>query len=319
MTHDIEIDSQSFARAMAKHNVQYRIVPITRVGDVYNEVMETIGNRIDNPDFARYLTPIHRYKDMNNFPGMKSVIVASKYNPCHTVSFTLKGQVKNVFVPPGYVHFYTKQSDLQGIISYELAELGFSCERIILPVKLLAVRSGLAKYGRNNISYTPESGSFHFLASFISDLPPETDVWNELELLSECSGCSICSESCPTAVIRDDRFLVHCENCITLFNRNPGIFPDWFKPELLNSLVGCIKCQLACPANQRVKGEIIAMEGFTWQETDTLLSNSDFNQLPAELQEKFTQFGFPELHPIILRNIKALLMSEPEIPVKRDS
>jgi hypothetical protein len=88
---------------------------------------------------------------------------------------------------------------------------------------------------------------------------------------------------------------------------------------LLNSLVGFIKCQLACPANQHVRGEIIAMEGFNGQETAIQLENSDFNQLPAELKEKFTQFGFPELHPVILRNINALLMSEPEIPVTRDS
>jgi len=38
----------------------------------------------------------------------------------------------------------------------------------IVPIDRLAVRGGLATYGRNNVTYVPGMGSFHRLSAFYS-------------------------------------------------------------------------------------------------------------------------------------------------------
>jgi epoxyqueuosine reductase len=300
---------QFFAAQMAEDGIKYRIVTLDRIEELFIQFRHTMEDVVTDSGFTQYISYIHNYRIMDKFPWAQSVLVASRYNPCHTVDFHYRGQTIPVILPPGYVHFYTKQAILQKDITANLSPLGYKCERIILPVKLLAVHSGLAKYGRNNISYIPGWGSHHFLGSFVTDMPAETDVWQDLELLSECDSCSACLKHCPTGAIANDRFLVHCEKCLTLFNRNPGDFPEWINPAWINSLVGCIHCQDICPANSTVKDDLVSLQGFDEAETEILLATDKFELLPESLKTRFDQFGFPELHHIILRNLKALFHS----------
>ena len=299
---------QTFAANLAEHGIRYRIVPVNRIAELFTHFRHTMEDEVTDSGFSRYISYIHNYKILDKFPWAQSIIVASKYNPCHTVNFQYRGQTIPVLLPPGYVHFYTKQGILQRTITDALSPLGYKCERIILPVKLLAARSGLAKYGRNNISYIQEWGSHHFLGSFITDIPAETDFWRKPELLPECDSCSACKDSCPTGAIGNDRFLIHGEKCLTYFNRNPGNFPQWLKPEWHNSLVGCIRCQELCPANDPVKDDIQVLQEFNETETEILLCTDTFEQLPESLQARFDEFGFPELHGFLLRNLRALLL-----------
>jgi epoxyqueuosine reductase len=300
---------QTFAAKMAENGIQYRIMPIGRLEELKDLISHTLEDDITDSDFAEYVSYAYNFQVPEKFPEMQSVIVASKYNPCHTVSFPYNGKAVPVLLPPGYVQFRNKQFNLQKTIAEILSPLEYKCERIILPVKLLAARSGLAKYGRNNISYVPGWGSHHFLGSFITNVPIETDTWQEPEILSECESCSACIENCPTGAIGNDRFLIHGEKCLTFFNRNPGIFPEWLHPEWHNALVGCIRCQDICPANREVSDRAVTLPGFDEAETEILLKTDDFNLLPETLQARFDQFGFPELHGFILRNLRTIIYS----------
>jgi len=47
--------------------------------------------------------------------------------------------------------------------------------KAIFPFKTLATRTGLAKYGKNNITYTECGGSYHRLTAFYTDMDLETD------------------------------------------------------------------------------------------------------------------------------------------------
>lgn len=122
-----------------------------------------------------------------------------------------------------------------------------------------------------------------------------------------CKNCNLCRINCPTGAIVKDRFLIHGEKCITLYNENPGEFPEWIDSKWHNAVVGCMKCQSVCPCNAADYENVPLLETFTVSETETMLNETDFERLPEELKEKFAQFGFPEIHPLLLRNIKALL------------
>ena len=122
-----------------------------------------------------------------------------------------------------------------------------------MPEKLLAVRSGLARYGKNNITYVPGMGSLHRLAVFVSDLPCVEDNWGEVKTLKTCDGCTACMDACPTGAIVSDRFLIHAERCITFHNERIEEFPEWLDSSWHNCLVGCLRCQWVCPENRDVR------------------------------------------------------------------
>ena len=45
---------------------------------------------------------------------------------------------------------------------------------------------------------------------------------------------------CPTKAIRQDRFLISAEQCLTFFNEKPDDFPEWVNPVWHNCLIGCM-------------------------------------------------------------------------------
>lgn len=100
-----------------------------------------------------------------------------------------------------------------------------------LPLKRLAVQSGLADYGRNNIACVDGMGSWIRLAAFLTTIPCEADDWREQPTMAAaCQNCDICIVNCPAKAISRDRFLLHREKC-----KGGG---------------GCTVCQQCCPMNE---------------------------------------------------------------------
>ncbi|HAA85103.1 MAG TPA: hypothetical protein DCE14_01985 [Kosmotogaceae bacterium] len=126
---------------------------------------------------------------------------------------------------------------------------GFSVGRAALPEKLLAARTGLAGYGRNNITYVPKAGSYHRLVALYTDMPCEDYEWQSPSRLDECKNCSACIRSCPTGCIVEERFLINASRCLTYFNESRRPFPSWVNSKWHNAIIGCLKCQMICPAN----------------------------------------------------------------------
>ena len=101
----------------------------------------------------------------------KSLFILAFPAPQVRYTFEFDDHLHQVTLPPTY-HHYRRNNDLAGSALAKLIQpLGYQIWKTCLPLKTLAVRSGLAKYGRNNISYVPGLGSFHQLAAFFSDLP----------------------------------------------------------------------------------------------------------------------------------------------------
>jgi epoxyqueuosine reductase len=179
--------------------------------------------------------------------------------------------------------------------------------RATLPQKLLAVRSGLAMYGRNNITYVPGHGSFHRLTSFFTDYESPVDFWQEKKALPLCSKCTACMRACPTGTIVKDRFLIRVDRCLTYLNekKSKHAFPKFVDPSAHNALIGCVRCQRACPYNKDVKDRYEDRGEFSEDEVAYLLKGVFNGPKAARMEKKLKKIGL-DLN-VFPRNLKALL------------
>jgi epoxyqueuosine reductase len=239
------------------------------------------------------------------FPDAKSLIILSMPQPMVQVTVVRGETTYPVIIPPTYET--AADDDVQERIGSRLRSLGYWLEKVRLPEKLLAVRSGLAAYGRNNITYVPGMGSFYRPLAFVSDLPCHEDPWREAEVLERCEDCQACATACPSRAIGSERFLLHAERCITFQNERPAPFPDWVKATWHNCLVGCMICQKVCPANRKMKAWIQAGETFDDGETGLILNGVPAKQLPTRLIDKLNRLGMMSYYHVLARNLGVLM------------
>ncbi len=232
---------------------------------------------LDNRFFRTYLVGLVGPAS-NPEPNWRSIILLSCPRPAHRLTFERESEPFSCFIPPTYVEY----RKLGGMLLRDLRVFmgrEFPMTAILrAPLKRLAMRSGLAAYGRNNITYSGEYGSYHQLVGFISEAELEpfcADGPAESPQLTACVRCSACVWRCPTGAIDRKRFLIHAEKCFTLFSENPGRLPpirDKLSKEML-CLAGCLACQTVCPANRgKLKIEVSPVS-FTAAETRYLLND----------------------------------------------
>ncbi len=78
------------------------------------------------------------------------MVLVSVPQPQQRLTFHFRGRPRRVIIPPTY----SEDSDEQvaGVLRDVLGPPGLRFRSVSLPKKLLAVRSRLARYGKNNIS-----------------------------------------------------------------------------------------------------------------------------------------------------------------------
>ena len=138
---------------------------------------------------------------------------------------TWRSEPLPVTVPPTYLFNRETGTKIGELLARLLEPTGYHLATAILPEKLLAGSSGLAAYGKNNVTYVPGMGSFHRPTAFYTDLPCSDDPWRAPAMMDRCQKCTACLHACPSGAIVPDRFLVHAEWCITFHNEKPGRVP----------------------------------------------------------------------------------------------
>jgi epoxyqueuosine reductase len=238
---------------------------------------------LDEELYQEYLTGFEF-----NLPEAKSLIVVAFPHPQTRITFTWEGKPVPTIVPPTYLHGREIDRQVEELLAEALAPEGYRMALAKLPKKLLAVRSGMARYGRNNVSYVPGLGSFYRLVVLWSDLPCAEDDWREPRMLEKCETCTACLRKCPTGAITSERFLLHAERCLTFHNEKPGDVPfaEWIDPSAHNALVGCMHCQRVCPENKGFQDWIKEGEKFSEEETTQLVEGVPTDQLPSATAEK---------------------------------
>ena len=300
---------KEFLSRLEEQGYRGRIVSIDHIDELREGIEGRYRQGLFDEEFYRNWLTRFVFEAPDSLPEAKSLIVVAVPQPQYRLVFTWKGEPRPFLIPPTYVGYNDTKQKVERLLAEAVKAQGYGVERAKLPEKLLAVRSGLAAYGRNNISYVPGMGSFQEPVAFFSDLPCEDDTWQEARMMDACEDCSACLCSCPTGAIASDRLLLHAERCLRFHNEEPGdvAFPDWMDPSWHNCLVGCMLCQKACPQNKEFVNWVEDGPQFSEEETALVLQGVALDHLPADTSAKWKHLGLDEDYDIYPRNLRALI------------
>ncbi|MCG8484459.1 MAG: hypothetical protein MJA31_14195, partial [Clostridia bacterium] len=268
---------------------KFRIISIERLKDLKNDI-EEFKNNEDLNGFQKYITNnIYQFKLPATDFDIHSIIIIASPTPSYAkVIFSWKGEkIPSISLARSYIGKKNAPTATKQYLTKFLKPLGYhikSAKR--LPLKRLAVRSGLAKYGRNNICYVDGMGSFLTLVAYLTDIPCVDDNWSEIRQMDNCSDCTVCLKNCPTGAITKDSFLINNQRCLSYFNEAPGDFPEWLPKSVHHCLYDCLMCQNICPKNKDYIDNVIGPIEFDEAETDLLLSEKAIKEFPNILKKK---------------------------------
>ena len=209
---------------LGERGFRARIVSVSHLHQLQQEI-ESVHNRalLDIQFYQERLTRFN-FQTPKDLPNAQSLIVVAAPRPQTRAIFNWNKQRYPLILPPTYTAYDDTTKQVQNLLAKILGENGYKSTGTALPLKLLAARSGLARYGRNNICYTSGLGSFFQLVAAYSDIPCKVDSWQEATMMKNCEECELCRRVCPTGAIPTDRFLLHAERCITITTRKKETF-----------------------------------------------------------------------------------------------
>ncbi len=292
---------------------KYKTMSVDHLNDLQKDIdkIKSSGKISKHPVFKSYIKD-KKFKIPENFPEARFLVIMAVFTKLMKVDFHLNGTTYETMIPPQYYDDGISINDLIKTIQQQIIkEPGYRVEKASqIHLKLLAARSGLGNYGRNNIIFVDGMGSFITLYAFFTDFQFDKDNWQEIKMLEECEKCRNCLGICPTSCITMDNFVIDVTKCITLYNEIDGKFPRWIRPSWHNALMGCMKCQIPCPANEKVPDYAGRLEDVTEEETLKILQGESNDELINSLTKKlkgFTPATSIEYFPIFTRNLNVLI------------
>jgi len=295
---------------------KYRTISVEHLGELQEDIdkLRREGKLSDNEVYRSYIDT-KKFEIPENFPNAKSIIILAIFSKLALVNFHLDGKGHEIMIPPNYYDDGTTFEDFENLILNDIIkEPGYKVEFTgKLHVKLLAARSGLGKYGRNNICYVDEWGSMINLFAFFTDYQFEEDNWTDIKMMDQCKNCSICINNCPTNAIpspSDKTFVINAGKCISVYNEIKGIIPDWIPSNAHNALIGCMRCQKSCPSNREIIGLTENLHDITKEETKMLLEgiyNDNLAELLSKKLKMFSPSDAERVLPVIKRNLGFLI------------
>jgi epoxyqueuosine reductase len=281
------------------------ICSIGRLDDLRRDLETPLKNGLIGNEFFRERLSFFKLSPQDYREGLKSIIVAAAPQSQQQAVFWYRGQPHRYPVPPTYSDRTDKI--IEKIITDTIGPPGFSLFPALIPKKIAAVRTGLAKYGRNNITYCRGMGSYFRLAAYLTDLPGDDNPWHEFELMPPCAGCEACLRSCPTGAIRADRISLQADRCLTYLNEKIEEFPVWVQKKWHHCLIGCLRCQIVCPVNKKFLLRPDNTVEFPEEETIKLLHAGDEKDLPESTMAGLHGLSLGEDWQVVARNLKTLL------------
>jgi len=293
--------------ALTAAGYRSRLAPVRIAEEVEHTIAGLVGQGLLAQslydEYAGYL----KFVPPPEVPEPKTLIVVAWPSPAVKVRFHLDAGPLEAIIPPTYISSAGRARCLE-VIRSVLGPLGHSVARAPGPVKLLAVRAGLARYGRNNLAYVPGLGSYMRLDAFCTDadLQAQEHLTKGSMLMSSCPPCRNCHHVCPTGCIPHAGTVIDAGRCLTHLNENEGEWPEWLDPAAHRCLVGCMRCQEMCPANRYyLRNEPVVAE-FDAAETAIILENRSPKGLPEDVRIKLRDLDLEEYSSVLGRNLLAL-------------
>lgn len=291
----------------------WRTVSVEHLEELQEDIdsLRRQGKLSSNEIYQGYLSN-KKFAVPEDFPGAKFIVPLAVFTRLMHVRFHHHGEAREIMVPPQYYDDGLSLEDLHDVLQQDvLKQPGYRVERAThLHLKLLAVRSGLAQYGRNNLAYVEGMGTFLTLYAFFTDYPFETDDWHEISMMELCGECRRCMKQCPNNCITEDNSIIDVGRCVTLYNEIEGDFPGWMSGDSHSALMGCVKCQLGCPANRESAERAGRLRDVTDEETRGILEGRTDKALLEALSAKLGMFSPQDgeaFLPILSRNLRVLI------------
>jgi len=290
---------------LKERGFQARIVSVSHLQELQKEIESLRSHAFLDVQFYQDRLAWFNLQIPEDLPKAQSLIVVAVPRPQTRATFIWNGQRRTLILPPTYTAYDDIAKQVENLLAKILREKGYKSARTALPLKLLAARSGLVQYGRNNICYVSGLGSFLQLVAVYSDMPCEEDSWQEATMMESCEECELCRRACPTEAIPSDRFLLRAERCIPYHNEKKGDvpFPKWMDASWHNCVVGCMRCQRVCPQNKEVIQWAGEEEEFSEEETALLLECVPYDKLPATAQRKLERLSLVDYLDSLPRNL----------------
>jgi epoxyqueuosine reductase len=282
-----------------------RIVSVSHLHQLQKEMENLRSQALLDSQFCEDRLAWFNFRIPEDLPKAQSLIVVAVPRPQTQAIFNWNGRRRPLILPPTYTAYDEIAKQVGDLLANILGEKGYKSAGTALPLKLLAARSGLGQYGRNNICYVSRLGSFLQLVAFYSDLPCEEDCWQEATVMKSCEECELCRRACPTGAISPDRFLLRAERCIVYHNEKKGDvpFPEWMATSWHNCIVGCMHCQRVCPQNKEVIQWIGEKEEFSEEETALLMEGVTRDRLPNATLRKLERLSLLDYLDSLPRNL----------------
>jgi len=290
-------------KAVIEHNDRIKVIPIEHLKEL-KEIIENYKEQEELNDFQKWIVnKLYRFEGPKEDFTVNSILLIAIHHPFYAKVNFHKDGIKKTFLSLVRADFDKTEAYLTKL----LEKNGYSIKKAEnLPLKRLGVHSGLAKYGRNNITYVDGLGSNFSYAAYFSDIMCVEDTWGEVKNAEVCNKCKLCMESCPTGAILKDRFLIDNQKCLSSFNEVSGEFPDWLPVTAHHALYDCLICQRTCPMNYEQLDNVIEYISFSEEETKLLLDGKPIDTFSEELKTKVFMLGIDEWYEAIPRNLKTL-------------
>lgn len=298
---------EKLVKKIEKNGWDGRIVSIAHLAELENAVRGPYDQGLLDREFYRTHLSGFSFDPPEELSHARSIIIIAVPTPQMRIFFNWKGERLPVVVPPTYVSYTLRTERTRAVLAGWVKQAGYHLVKTQLPLKTLAVRSGLAEYGRNNICFVKNMGSFFQLVGAFSDLPCGKDSWRGPKALDRCETCIACLKQCPTGAITRDRFLLRAERCLTFHNEGADDFAEWIDPAWHHCLIGCMRCQSVCPENKDILDWIEDRYEFSEQETDSFVEDVPFEQIPAVTATKLKSMEINEEYRLLCRNLRVLI------------
>ena len=279
---------------MTGKDIKFAILPLSILDDIKVDIREFVAENKLNA-YQQWIID-ERYA--LNVPEVdfepKSIVIAAWKQHIYEAVFQHKGKTTSCLIEDGRSNRVIG-GNMEG--KHIFADMGYKLDYVHwMPQKRLAVRGGLCEYGRNNIAYCGEWGSFVRLGTYISDIEPTNYIWRGVKSMNACETCSKCIAVCPAKAIQSDRFLIDCD--------------VWKPPYAHDSLYGCYHCQKICPANKSRLNDVEQII-FDEAETEVMIDSDSFINFPENIRKKLWHYNTgAEFECIIVNNLKLMLEND---------
>jgi epoxyqueuosine reductase len=154
--------------------------------------------------------------------------------------------------------------------------------------RAVAVRAGVAWWGKSTMVLVPGPGPWVLLGSVVTDALLGEDG----PMDRTCGTCTACIPACPTGAILPDGSL-DARRCLAHWLQHAGIVPFELRRAIGDRLYGCDDCLTSCPPGRRAYGRAHPQPGPAIVD---VLGSTD-----ADLLARYGHFYLPGRRPRIVK------------------